>query len=252
MVFRVATLNLKRNESRWRERRHLVVDEIARLQPDILTLNEVSPHTGRWLQRQAQSKANLRYALTQHSKNDTQPMTEAEAILTTHRVVGRAHRFFSTPDTVFVAACVEVDGQRLDVYVTHLYSYRYDDSLRAEQVRELLAWIDARDTGLPAIVCGDFNAGLDHASIQTMTQKFRPTQQSSTAFTPLREPPGEPTHIAWERFDRCIDFIWVSQGIRVQSGGLCFDRPPANDPTLWPSDHVGVWANLVAAPAPRA
>lgn len=191
MAFRVATLNLKRNETRWRERRHLIVDEIARLKPDILTLNEASPSAGRWLQRQAQGKTNLRYALTQHSKHAAKPMTEAEAILAAPRVVGRAHRFFATPDTVFVTARLELDDRLVDVYATHLYSYRYEDSVRAQQIHELLGWIDQRAQGLPTIVCGDFNAGLDHASIQLMTEKFRPTQQAPTAFTPLRGPDGE-------------------------------------------------------------
>lgn len=241
MTFRVATLNLKRNETRWRERRHLIVDQLAALKPDILTLNEVPPNTARLLQRRGQS---FRYALTQHSRHNTEPVTEAEAILARGRVVSRAHRFFSTPDTVFVTARIEIAARLLDIYVTHLYSYRYEDSVRAQQIRELLAWIDERDSALPAIVCGDFNAGLDHASIQLMTRRFRPTQSAATAFTPLREHDGEPTHIAWERFDRCIDFIWVSQDIRVLKSGLCFNRPAQNDPTLWPSDHVGVFAEL--------
>lgn len=244
MAFRVATLNLKRNETRWRERRHLIADEIARLKPDILTLNEVAPTTGRWLQRQAQGKARLRYALTQHSKHAVKPMTEAETILAAPRVVSRAHRFFSTADTVFVTARIAIDNRLVDIYVTHLYSYRYEDSVRARQIHELLGWIDQRDKGHPTIVCGDFNAGLDRASIQLMAEKFRPTQQAPTAFTPLREPDGEPTHIAWDRFDRCIDFIWVSKDIHVLASGLCFDQPAPADPTLWPSDHLGVWADV--------
>jgi hypothetical protein len=25
---------------------------------------------------------------------------------------------------------------------------------------------------------------------------------------------------------------------------VCFNRPSADDPSLWPSDHAGVWADL--------
>ena len=37
-----------------------------------------------------------------------------------------------------------------------------------------------------------------------------------------------------------------SQGceINVPSSGVCFNRPSEEDPTLWPSDHAGVWADL--------
>lgn len=77
-----------------------------------------------------------------------------------------------------------------------------------------------------------------------MTQVFRPTQTEPTAFTPLREMDSSPSHPYWERMDRCIDFIWVSSSVKVLSSGLCFDKPTVNDPTLWPSDHVGVRAAL--------
>jgi endonuclease/exonuclease/phosphatase family metal-dependent hydrolase len=77
-----------------------------------------------------------------------------------------------------------------------------------------------------------------------MSTMYRPTQTQATAFTPLREPDGNPTHPEWERFDRCIDYIWVSDSIKVWVSGLCFDQPDKNNPELWPSDHVGVWADL--------
>jgi endonuclease/exonuclease/phosphatase family metal-dependent hydrolase len=80
-----------------------------------------------------------------------------------------------------------------------------------------------------------------------MSTAFRSTQSQPTAFTPLHEPGGTPTHPEWERFDRCIDYIWLSQSIKVTGSGLCFNQPAQDDPTLWPSDHVGVWADLELA-----
>jgi endonuclease/exonuclease/phosphatase family metal-dependent hydrolase len=77
-----------------------------------------------------------------------------------------------------------------------------------------------------------------------MSGAFRPTQIQPTAFTPLQEPAGSPSHPEWERFDRCIDYIWVTESIKVQASGLCFNRPAPDNPALWPSDHVGVWADL--------
>jgi endonuclease/exonuclease/phosphatase family metal-dependent hydrolase len=44
--------------------------------------------------------------------------------------------------------------------------------------------------------------------------------------------------------DRCIDYIWVSETIRIGASGVCFDKPSPGDPSLWPSDHAGVWADL--------
>ena len=47
-----------------------------------------------------------------------------------------------------------------------------------------------------------------------------------------------------KRFDRCIDFIWVSEPLQVVNSMVCFNQPSSEDPTLWPSDHAGVWADL--------
>jgi len=44
--------------------------------------------------------------------------------------------------------------------------------------------------------------------------------------------------------DRCIDYIWVSDKIEILDSGVCFNEPSGNDDSLWPSDHVGVWADL--------
>jgi endonuclease/exonuclease/phosphatase family metal-dependent hydrolase len=77
-----------------------------------------------------------------------------------------------------------------------------------------------------------------------MLEAFRPTQNQPTAFTPLQEPGGSPTHPDWERFDRCIDYIWIDESVKVKASGLCFNKPAPDNPMLWPSDHVGVWADL--------
>ena len=65
-----------------------------------------------------------------------------------------------------------------------------------------------------------------------------------TAFTPLADVDGSVTHPYWPRMDRCIDYIWVSEAIGIAASGVCFDQPSADDPSLWPSDHAGVWADL--------
>jgi hypothetical protein len=43
---------------------------------------------------------------------------------------------------------------------------------------------------------------------------------------------------------RCIDYIWVRGSVRVERCGLAFDRPAVGDPTLYPSDHLGLSARL--------
>jgi hypothetical protein len=48
--------------------------------------------------------------------------------------------------------------------------------------------------------------------------------------------------------DRCIDYIWIAGAVASLASGVCFGRPSVDDPTLYPSDHAGVWADLEIAP----
>lgn len=246
MILRIATLNLEQNHKRWPARRDLIVQQWGELKPDMLALNEiyVPEQTGRWLQRAAAERLNLKYTLLQQSKVGEDSVTQAEGLLTRHPVVETANLDYRSHDCVALAARFEIDGRLLDMYVTHLIAARVEDAARQYQVQQLREWVGSRGDADFAVVCGDFNAAPDQPSIRLMSGAFRPTQTRPTAFTPLQELDGSPTHPEWQRFDRCIDYIWVTESIKVQASGLCFNRPASDDPALWPSDHVGVWADL--------
>jgi endonuclease/exonuclease/phosphatase family metal-dependent hydrolase len=245
MPVRVATLNLEQGNKRWDARRRLVAEEIGRLKPDLLAFNEVSVplQTARALRDDVRHNG-IEYNLIQQTRVNGLSKVEGEALLTRFAVVESANLDYQTRDMVALVARVLVGETLVDVYVTHLYMSRGDDSLRLFQVQQLLAWIDTRDDVAARIVCGDFNARLDAPSAALMASRFRPTQTSPTAFTPLADHDGSVSHPYWPRMDRCIDYIWVSGPIEIVASGVCFDRASADDPSLWPSDHAGVWADL--------
>ena len=247
MSFRVATLNLARNEKRWEERRELIVQQIGALRADVFALNEISTglETGQWLRRAIRERFGIEYLLVQEYKSgETSLVKDAEGFLTQHRVIESAHVEYLSHPGVAVALRVEIEGQCVDFYVTHLYRSRGEDAVRFGQAQEFLGWLSTRHGVRHRIVCGDFNATLEMPSSKLMASVFRPTQTEPTAFTPLQEPGGTPSHPYWERLDRCIDYIWVAGPIKVLRSGVCFNEPATDDPTLWPSDHVGVWADL--------
>jgi endonuclease/exonuclease/phosphatase family metal-dependent hydrolase len=185
-----------------------------------------------------------KFALVQQSKVNEDSRTQAEGLLTRYRVIETANLDYQSHNCVALVTRFEIDGKVLDVYVTHLIAARVKDEARQYQVGRLLEWIGTRDDADCSVVCGDFNASPDQPSIRLMSARYRPTQTQPTAFTPLREPGGAPTHPEWPRFDRCIDYIWVSESIKIHASGLCFNHPAKGNPDLWPSDHVGVWADL--------
>jgi endonuclease/exonuclease/phosphatase family metal-dependent hydrolase len=112
------------------------------------------------------------------------------------------------------------------------------------QVQRLLAWIGARGGADAQIICGDFNAPPETPAAELMAENFATSQTAPTAFTPLADENGAVSHPYWERFDRCIDYIWHSESLRAIESGVCFDRPHPDDNSLWPSDHAGVWADF--------
>lgn len=246
MSFRVATLNLAQNHKRWDARRELIVQQLDELKPDLFALNEICLplQTGRWLQQAAKERLGIRYTLVQQSKVNAASAVEAEGILTRYPVLEATNLDYRARDSIAQVARLEIEGRLIDIYVTHLYRSRGEDSLRQYQVQQLLEWIGTRDDIEARIVCGDFNATLDMPSARLMASVFYPTQTEPTAFTPLQEMEGTPSHPYWERFDRCIDFIWITKAVRIRDSGLCFNKPAPDDPTLWPSDHLGVWADL--------
>lgn len=246
MQFRVVTLNLEQDNKRWSDRHPLISSEIAALRPGLVAFNEVSVplQTAKLLRDAAIAATGIPYKLVQQIRVNRLSKMEGEALLARFPIVETGNLDCQARDIVALVARLEIEERPIGLYVTHLYMSRGDDSLRLFQVQQLLAWIDSRADGTPSIVCGDFNATLDAHSAELMATRFRPTQTTPTAFTPLAGRDSEVSHPYWPRMDRCIDYIWISDGIEILASEVCFNRPSPDDPSLWPSDHAGVWADL--------
>jgi hypothetical protein len=42
----------------------------------------------------------------------------------------------------------------------------------------------------------------------------------------------------------CLDYIWLAGSARALEARLVFNTHPAEDPTLFPSDHFGILARI--------
>jgi endonuclease/exonuclease/phosphatase family metal-dependent hydrolase len=204
MQFRVVMLNLEQDHKRWSDRHPLISAGIAALKPDVIAFNEVSVplQTAKLLRDAAIAATGIPYKLVQQTRVNGLSKMEGEALLTRFPIVETGNLDYQARDIVALVARLEIEERPIDVYVTHLYMSRGDDSLRLFQVQQLLAWIDSRADGTPSIVCGDFNATLDAHSAGLMATRFRPTQTTPTAFTPLAGRDGEVSHPYWARMDR--------------------------------------------------
>ena len=256
MTFRIATFNLHQGFKRWEERRELIVAQLAALKPDIIALNEISVplETGRWLWKETQERYSLRYSLLQQTKSDTPSLDEAQGLLTRFPVVETGNLDYLARGRVAQVARLEIEGRSVDVYVTHLHHAREEDGLRQYQVQRLFQWVKSRNDVGACIVCGDFNATPDSLSIQLIPKSFRTVQMAPTFPTGLKAkdepaaPYDPPVSLVAAGPISCYDYIWVTNDFAIDKSGRCFDQPDPKDPTLWPSDHLGVWADLTLKP----
>src|SRR3954463_6323572 len=146
MRFRIATLNLEQDHKRWAQRRGLIDDGIAALKPDLMAFNEVCVprRTAHALRDAVAARLGVDYALVQQTRTNGLAEVEAEALLTRFPILETGNLDFRTRDIVALVARVLIGTVPVDVYVTHLYMSRGDDSLRLFQVQQLLAWIETR------------------------------------------------------------------------------------------------------------
>jgi len=247
MTFRIATFNLHQGFKRWKERRELIVEQLGALKPDVLALNEISVplQSGRWLQREARERLGLSYTLTQQTKSSGWSLDEGQGVLTRFPILETGNLDYLSRGRVAQVVRLDIEGQQVDVYVTHLHHVPEEDGLRQYQVQRLFQWIDSRDEVAARIVCGDFNATPESTSIRLIPKPFGSVQLEPTCPTGLDAPNATPTPISDAALlSLCFDYIWVTDNLEVQDAGRCFDQPDPDDPTLWPSDHVGVWADL--------
>ena len=249
---RVLTLNLLNMADRWPERLPLLLAEFAALQPDMAGLQEVvyvmqqdrllaASGEGDYAIRRAwsyrpQEAGNSILVRSPLAASLAPPSADDRLELGLSRSAGRAE--LTLPD-----------GLRLRLVNTHLHHMigPNHDLQRAAQAAALLAWLDSLPPAEATIVTGDFNADPLEPTYGAMIEAgfrsaYREANGAEPALTwpsglqaPAMDTDGEPG---------CLDYIWVRGAVTVRSARLAFDRAAVEDPTLDPSDHRGVVAEL--------
>lgn len=241
---RVATLNILNLADRWPERLPLILADMAALQPDLLGLQEVvyvmqqdrligaagegdyAVHRG-WAGRPEYGNSLL-----------VRRPLEATDVERLDLGLGRsAHR-----------AVIRLPaGSTLLMTVTHFHHVPADEAARDDQAGRLLAWLDDGPPVDAQVTVGDFNAEPVEPTYARMVEAgFRsayavsngedpPVTWPSGLQAPAMDTDGEPG---------CLDYIWIRGSVRVTDARLVFDRPHPDDATLYPSDHVGIAAEL--------
>ena len=202
-----------------------------------------------WLQR-SRRRTNIDYALVQQTKVNGLAGIEAEALLTRFPLVETGNLDYQARDMVALVGRIVVDGAPVDVYVTHLYMSRGDDALRLYQVQQLLAWIDSRNDVR--------RASCAATSTRHWTRLRPPSWRRASGARRARRPHSRRWPKATARFRIPTGRGWTAASTTSGSPRredhrerVCFDKASPDDPSLWPSDHAGVWADLEIPGASR-
>ncbi|WP_313422262.1 endonuclease/exonuclease/phosphatase family protein [Stenotrophomonas rhizophila] len=247
----MVTFNLHHDREDWPARRKVILRELQALRPDAIALQEViqKPHVrnqAAWLAR----KLGYDYQFV-----STDPPGRfkryGNALLTRRPVLARNdHLLAPLGDYRTVAHLrIDVDGQPVNVYATHL-NERSDDSgsrIRGEQVADLLKFIATTSGTAPVVIAGDFNALVDAGDLSELRNHYGDSFGSVHVNNELAQVSTLNRHY-YEAPSR-IDHIFFQQDrLLAREARILFDQPYAEG--RWASDHYGVWTRLQFAPSP--
>ncbi|MBK6328632.1 MAG: endonuclease/exonuclease/phosphatase family protein [Chloroflexi bacterium] len=254
----VATINLRNNSDRWRDRRQVLVNQLVDTTPDLVSLQEVHfpIRQGAWLRNQVNMRltGSVRrpYRLIQRRKHHlVRGYYEGVGILT--RLPVRYHDSVALGygGRVALRVNVELDNrQTLDFVTTHLHHIPYDKEARLEQVMRLLGWLRDRRHIANQIVAGDFNEIPTGLAVERMKQAFRSAYAIAHHHEPLATfptaliPPSPAGYVEEGALGACLDYIFVASSVRVTAVAIFCNKPAPDDDTLYPSDHVGLLATV--------
>ena len=241
-TLKVVTLNLYHDKDDWPKRRVQIVEELKRLQPDAIALQEVLQDEG--LTNQAEWLATqLDYQWHFVSIDPVgNPRRYGNAILTRHPILSRGQKVLQPLDDSRTAAFlrIDLDGRPLNVYATHLHWTDQGAVIRARQVADLMQFIDDTSENIPSLVAGDLNSSADSPELAGLRDGFVDTYGERH---PAADIVASSTLNLKYFAPRRIDHVFFERDVFVPvDATILFDHPDALG--VWASDHFGLFAEL--------
>lgn len=241
----VVTLNLWHDRSDWPRRQALIVDELRRLQPDVILLQEVLQDAG--LPNQAGSLATqLGYQWHFVSADSPDRVRRyGNAILTRQAPLARGGRLLQPLDDYRVAGWVrfELKGRPINAYVAHLNFTDSSGAARAKQVSDLLSLVEATRSDAPVVIGGDFNTTADSDELTGLSAEYHDTYAVANGIANSDGPADVTLNPQLHPHAQRIDHVFAQTGaFRVVQARRILDEPAPGP--LWASDHFGVWVRL--------
>lgn len=240
---KILTLNTWQERGPWRERWELILKGLKEYDADIVGLQEVF---------------NMDWALEIHKRSGYpylavsgehsgliflskfKPVEQECLVMTTKS---------PTEDYLRYVFYVQVDmgGEKIALFNTHLSWKADEDEIRLGQTRELEAFVREKSGDLPVALMGDLNAGPDTPSVAYLWKKlkwcdtFYAKNPGDRGWTwDYRNPYAEAERE--KMAERRIDYIFVREQVgsfeKIRSSRIVFNEPSKDG--VYPSDHFGV------------
>jgi endonuclease/exonuclease/phosphatase family metal-dependent hydrolase len=240
----VATLNILNLADRWFERLPLILADMAALQPDLLGLQEVVyvMQQDRLIGAAGEGRYGAVRGWAGRPEYGNSLLVREPLVATEVERVDLGH------DRAAHRALVRLPGGGSAlVVVTHLHHLGPDEEIRDRQAAAILSWLADAPAADATILMGDFNADpAEAAPVRLRAAGFRSAYAEATGEEPaVTWPSGlQAPAMDTDGDPECLDYIWLRGAVRVVSARLVFDRPDPEDPTIYPSDHLGIAAQL--------
>lgn len=251
---RIATINIHQRLDRWQMRRELLLAALLDIDADLLAVQELSMlrRQGHWLRKQLNYRlsgtANAPYKLVQRSgRHPLWGVTEGVGVLTKLPVISAdAHMLGQDGRMALRINTVLPSGKSLDFVSVQLNPAPGAHETREKQIMTLLGWLNGPGAVAYQIVAGSFEDVPDQLALRRIQRfyRYRSAYAAANGYEPAATFPTAlvaPTHLVGE----CRDYIFLSSSSgNVSRSGLFGLESPEEDDTLYPSDHVGVWAEV--------
>lgn len=171
----VLTYNIEADDGDWPGRFAYMLEEIRAIDPDVIGLQEVIQRAN--LDNQAMQMADsLGYYYYFDSVDDEDNVQRyGNAILSRYPIEETNFRALVPLNHYRKAlhAKLNVHGNIVDVYNTHLHHRYLDHDIRMVQINDLLDFIEETNSGGLIFVTGDFNANPDWEEMEFMYEDFQ-------------------------------------------------------------------------------
>ncbi|NBC06479.1 MAG: choice-of-anchor D domain-containing protein [Bacteroidetes bacterium] len=244
--FSIMTYNIWFDSQNWPARFNYMLGEIREANPDVICLQEVIQRPN--LPNQAASMADslgYYYVFTSPDPEGS-PTRFGNAILSRYPIEA-SNAVELSPQSDFrtaIHAQIEIGGNIIDIYNTHLHNTAVGQDIRVEQIEHLKSFIDQTQTGELTFLCGDFNADPDWEEMELVYEDF------IDVYPLFHENDLAPEHgtlnFNLDHQQRRIDYVFFgkqgAEQLQPLQAEILLDEPsPAG---IYGSDHFAVRASF--------